>query len=381
MKILAVSGTRADWGLLQPVLMLLREDPRFTLEILVTGQHLMMGAKSLDDIAAAGFEIDYFVNIGLEGGESDASLCNVMGQAVAGAGSVLARSRPDIMLVLGDRYEILGAVTAALLSKIPVAHIAGGDVTEGAFDDAIRHAITKMSALHFTTSEKAAERVRQMGENKQNVFATGSPGIDQIMAISLMDRSEFFDSVGLKLRNRNFVITLHPATLSYENTSMVRAMLAALDSFPEVGLIFTGSNADPGAAELEDIIRIWVGGRVNAVFHSSLGSKRYFSALKHCDLVLGNSSSGLAEAPSFGIPTVNIGDRQARRLRAASIMDCIPEEGAIRTAIHSALANNWFGTLNPYGDGQAAPRILSHLAAVTNPAALVRKSFEDLDYG
>lgn len=380
MKVLAVSGTRADWGLLQPVLAMLRDDARFALEILVTGQHLMAGSRSVNAIEEAGFTVAHRVDMGLAEGDGDAALCAATGRAVSGVGEVLATVRPDMMLVLGDRYEILGAVTAALLSKVPVAHIAGGDVTEGAFDDSIRHAITKMSALHFTTTEEAANRVRQMGETPANVFVTGSPGIDQVLAVPRMDRADFFDSVGLEPQVRNFVITLHPATLSADNVAMARAMLAALETVPKAGLIFTGSNSDPGAAQLDEIIRAWVKGRENAVFHASLGSARYFSALEHCDLVLGNSSSGLAEAPSFGIPTVNIGDRQARRVRAASVIDCVPEAAAICAAIEAALAGDWSGTVNPYGDGRAAPRILSHIAAVTNPAELIRKSFEDMDH-
>lgn len=380
MKVLAVSGTRADWGLLQPVLALLRDDARFALEILVTGQHLMAGSTSVAAIEAAGFTVAHRVDMGLAEGDGDAALCAASGRAVAGVGGVLAVARPDLMLVLGDRYEILGAVTAALLSKVPVAHIAGGDVTEGAFDDSIRHAMTKMSALHFTTTEEAATRVRQMGETPARVFVTGSPGIDQVLAVPRMGRAAFFDSVGLEPQARNFVITLHPATLSADNAAMARAMLDALDAWPGAGLIFTGSNADPGAEEMDEIIRAWVAGREHAVFHASLGSARYFSALEHCGLVLGNSSSGLYEAPSFGIPTVNIGDRQARRVRAASVIDCAPEAGAIRAAIDTALAGDWSGTVNPYGDGQAAPRILSHLSAVTDPAALIRKSFEDLNH-
>ena len=381
MKVLAVSGTRADWGLLQPVLALLRDDARFAMEILVTGQHLMACSMSVAAIEAAGFAVSHRVDMGLAEGDSDQALCAATGRAVAGVGAVLAEARPDLMLVLGDRYEILGAVTAALLSKVPVAHIAGGDVTEGAFDDSIRHAMTKMSALHFTTTAEAATRVRQMGEAPGRVFVTGSPGIDQVLAVPRLDRAAFFAGVGLEPRARNFVITLHPATLSADNAAMARAMLDALDAFPEAGLIFTGSNADPGAAELDKIIRAWVATHDNAVFHASLGSARYFSALTHCDLVLGNSSSGLYEAPSFGIATVNIGDRQARRGRATSVIDCAPEAGAIRAAMETALAGDWAGTVNPYGDGQAALRILSHLAAVTDPAALIRKSFEDLDHG
>ncbi|WP_172976243.1 UDP-N-acetylglucosamine 2-epimerase [Thioclava sp. JE_KL1] len=378
---LAVSGTRADWGLLQPVLALLRDDARFTLEILVTGQHLMAGSTSVAAIEAAGFTVRHCVDMGLAEGDGDAALCAAAGRAVAGVGAVLADSRPDMMLVLGDRYEILSAVTAALLSKVPVAHIAGGDVTEGAFDDSIRHAMTKMSALHFTTTEEAATRVRQMGETPARVFVTGSPGIDLVLAVPRMDRAAFFDSVGLEPQARNFVITLHPATLSADNAAMARAMLDTLEAYPQAGLIFTGSNADPGAAELDEIIRAWVAGRDNAVFHASLGSARYFSALAHCDLVLGNSSSGLYEAPSFAIPTVNIGDRQARRVRAVSVIDCAPEAEAIHAAIDTALAGDWSGTVNPYGDGQAAPRIVAHLAAVTDPAALIRKSFEDVAHG
>lgn len=378
MKVLAITGTRADWGLLQPVLGLLRDDARFSLEILSTGQHLMAGSPS---VAAAGFVVAHRVDMGLEDGYDDATICAATGRAVAGVGAVLGASRPDLVLVLGDRYEILGAVTAALLSKVPVAHIAGGDVTEGAFDDSIRHAITKMASLHFTTTPQAAARVRQLGEDPAQVFVTGSPGVDQMLAVPCIDRAAFFDSVGLRPQRCNFVVTLHPATLSADNTAMAQAMLEALDAFPQVGLIFTGSNADPGAAELDAMIRAFAGLRENAVFHASLGSARYFSALRHCDLVLGNSSSGLYEAPSFGIPTVNIGDRQARRVRAASVIDCAPEAGAIRAAIETALAGDWSCTVNPYGDGQAAPRILAHLAAVTDPAALIRKSFEDLDHG
>lgn len=381
MKVLAVSGTRADWGLLQPVLALLRDNPRFTLEILVTGQHLMAGCTSVAAIEAAGFTVAYRVDMGLAEGDKYEALCAATGRAIAGVGEVLAEALPDLVLVLGDRYEILGAVSAALLSKVPVAHVAGGDVTEGAFDDSVRHAITKMSALHFTTTEEAATRVRQMGETPAHVFVTGSPGIDLALAFPRQKRADFFAGLGLNPRARNFLITLHPATLSADNPAMARAMLDALDSFPEAGLIFTGSNADPGATELDEIIRAWVATRDRAVFHASLGSARYFSALQHCDLVLGNSSSGLYEAPSFEIPTVNIGDRQERRVRAASVIDCAPEPRAILAAMKTALSGDWGGTVNPYGDGQAAPRILSHLASITDPTALIRKSFEDLDHG
>lgn len=379
MKVLAISGTRADWGLLQPVLALLRDDSRFELEILVTGQHLTAKSVSVDAIETAGFVISHRVDMGLSNtGDDDAKLCEATGLAMAGVGAALASSRPDMMLVLGDRYEILGAVTAALLSKVPVAHIAGGDVTEGAFDDSIRHAMTKMSALHFATTEEAATRIRQMGEDPNNVFVTGSPGLDLVVSTPRMDRLAFFDSVGLQDKRPTFAITLHPATLSRDNLSMAQAMLGALDAYPQANLLFTGSNADPQAAVLDDLIKAFVCQRTNAVFHTSLGSSRYFSALAHCDLVLGNSSSGLTEAVSMGTPTVNIGDRQARRVRPASVIDCAPEAGAICAAIEIALEGDWSGIANPYGDGQSASCIIKHLASVEDPAALTRKSFKDL---
>ncbi len=378
MRVLAVSGTRADWGLLQPVLARLRDDARFTLDLLVTGQHLMPESPSLAAIAAEGFAVAHHVDMGLSGGEDEAALCAATGRALAGVGAVLARARPDLMLVLGDRYEILAAATAAMLCKVPVAHIAGGDLTEGAFDDAIRHALTKLSALHFATSQEAAARLRQMGEAPERVFVTGSPGIDRMMALPRMGRDAFFASVGLPMQQTAFVITLHPATLARDNAAMAQALLAALDRFPQAGLIFTGSNADPGAAELDALFRAYADARDNAVFHPSLGSARYVSALEHCDLVLGNSSSGLYEAPSFGTPTVNIGDRQARRLRASCVIDCPADAEAIHAAIITAQQGDWSGAVNPYGDGQAAERILAHLAALHDPSDLIRKSFRDI---
>lgn len=378
MKVLAVSGTRADWGLLEPVLTLLRDDPSFTLEILVTGQHLMPNVNSVQAIEAAGFNINYRIDMLLKGGEDDAALCAATGLAVAGVGTAIKEATPDLVLILGDRYEIMAAATAALLSKVPVAHIAGGDVTEGAFDDSLRHAITKISSLHFTTTEEAFERVCQMGELPEHVFVTGSPGIDQMKAKPLLQRATFFESVGLKPQEENFIITLHPATLATSNAEMAHSMLKALDSFSKTGFIFTGSNADPEAEEIENIIQAWVTKNNHAVFHASLGSERYFSALEHCDLVLGNSSSGIYEASSFQTPTVNIGDRQARRVRAVSVIDCDTDSQAIQTAIKTALTTDWSSVKSPYGDGRAAKRILERLRDITEPKKLIRKSFMDL---
>ena len=381
MKVLAVTGTRADWGLLVPLLDRLRDDPRFVLAILATGQHLMAERESLAAIAAEGHRVDWQVDMGLGADDSPAALADGMGKAMTGMGAALASSRPDLVLVLGDRYEILACVLAATVARVPVVHLFGGDVTEGAIDDSIRHAITKLSALHFASNAESAARIVQMGEDPGHVFNAGSTGIDRVLALKPMERGAFFASVGLDPQPRNFVLTFHPATLAADPVFEARAMLSALDRFGDAGLIFTGCNADPGAREIDALAQEYVSRRgAGAVFHASLGSRRYFSALSHCDMVIGNSSSGLTEAPSFGLPTVNIGARQARRPRAASVIDCAAEPDAIATAIARGLTLDCRGVCNPYGDGQSAARILEVLAAQTDPQNLIRKSFRDITH-
>lgn len=378
MKILAITSTRADWGLLAPVLDTLRDDDRFALEIVATGHHQMEGSSSLAAIEDEGHEITYRIDMELGDDDSPSRLAQAMGTLVAGMGPVLASSKPDIVLVLGDRYEILAAVQAAVVARVPIAHLCGGDVTEGAIDDSIRHAITKLAALHFPTNAESAARIVQMGEDPTRVHNVGSTGLDRIRDLQPLSREEFFDAVGLEARTRNFVVTFHPATLSSDSLTQAQAMLDALDAFPETGLIFTGSNADTGGREIDALVESYVADREHAVFHASLGSKRYFSAMTHCDAVVGNSSSGILEAPSFKIPTVNIGDRQARRPRAASVIDCEARREDIVAAIREALKLDCASVESPFGDGHAAGRITDVLAQSGAPETLVRKSFVDL---
>lgn len=379
MRILAVTGTRADWGLLAPVLALLRDDARFDLRLAVTGQHLMEGSPSRAGITAEGFTIDHEIDMELGPDDSAAALARASGLALAGLGRALDLDRPDLMLVLGDRYEILCAVQAALLAGVPVAHLCGGDITEGAMDDAIRHAITKMSALHFTSNAGAARRVRQMGEDPARVFDVGSPGIDRIRSITPIPPGTLLAELGLPdPQGPVFVVTFHPETLSEASEAQVRALCDALDAFPAATLIVTGSNADPGARAVDRIMTGHAAARANAVHRASLGSKRYVSALAMADAVIGNSSSGLYEVPSFGIPTVNIGDRQAGRLRGPSVIDCAPEREAIVDAIRRALATDCSAMTNPYGDGHSAARIVAELARIDTPRRLLRKRFRDM---
>jgi UDP-N-acetylglucosamine 2-epimerase (non-hydrolysing)/GDP/UDP-N,N'-diacetylbacillosamine 2-epimerase (hydrolysing) len=378
LKICAVTGSRADWGLLSPPLALLRADKAFALDLVVTGQHLVPAeGNTAQEIEREGFAISARVDM-LLASDTPVAVAKSMGLAVAGFADAFARLAPDLVFVLGDRYEILAAVEAAVVARLPVAHLCGGDITEGAMDDAIRHAITKLSHLHFVTNEAAAQRLRQLGEDPDRVHCVGSPGLDRIRQTKLLDRAAFFQRIGLAPRAANLLVTFHPETLNTDTLGQCLEMLVALHELgPESGLIFTGSNADPGGRGVDRLVGEFVATHDNACAHASLGAELYFSALRHARAVVGNSSSGLYEAPSFKIPTVNIGDRQRGRLRAASVIDCAAERRAIEAAIRRALTLDCTGVVNPYGDGHASERIVAVLRSLGDPRQLVRKRFVD----
>ena len=378
-RICAVTGSRADYGLLLPVLHAIQAHSELQLQLAVTGSHLERRfGHTVDAISADGFEVDSAVPLGLESDDT-LTVTRALGNAVSGFAGALERLQPDLLLVLGDRYEILGAVQAALIARIPVAHIAGGDVTAGAFDDAIRHAITKMAHLHLVTNPQAACRVRQLGESDERVFVTGSPGIDQILATPLLDRAELEQRLGMPLRRHNLAITFHPATLdSGDALEQLEQLLAALALLgKDVGLVFTGANADPRGQAINERIRTFVATHDNAVRHDSLGQQGYYSLLAEVDAVVGNSSSGLYEAPSFHTPTVNIGDRQRGRLKAPSVIDCPVETSAIHAAITKAWGMDCHAVTNPYGDGQATARIMAVLTKPWDTELLLHKGFTD----
>ncbi len=380
MKILAVTGGRADWGLLVPVLGELNKDTYFDLELAVTGQHLTPGSTSFSAIVDDGFQATHRVDM-LLADDTAVAVGKSMGMAIIGFADLLERERPDLMLVLGDRYEIHAAVYAALFHRIPVAHLCGGDVTEGAIDDAIRHGITKMSHLHFVTNPAAADRVAQLGEDPARIFTVGSPGLDRIRQLDLLSKEEFFASVGLKPQRRNLMVTYHPVTATGDATAECSAMLAAFATIKDTGFIISGSNSDPGGRQVDKLLVEFAKSHSAAVFVPSLGSQRYFSALSAVDMVVGNSSSGLYEAPSFRIPTVNIGDRQKGRLRASSIVDCRPTAKDIAEAIAMAFAMDCSTVKNPYGDGHSAEKIATTLRDVNAPQELLAKHFLDLAPG
>lgn len=380
-KICVVTGTRAEYGLLYWLMKEIQADFDLELQIIVTGMHLSPEfGLTYKVIEQDGFTIDEKVEM-LLSSDTSVGIAKSIGLGVIGFADALDRLKPDILVVLGDRYEILAAAQAAMVAKIPIAHIAGGDTTEGAYDEAIRHSITKMSHLHFVTNEIAAKRVRQLGEDPQYIHNVGSPGIDQIKRIVLLNRNTLEEELDFKFREKNILITFHPTTLDAELPGeQFQKLLDALDMLGnEVGLIFTKPNSDTDGRGLIEMIDKYVATRSNAKAYISLGQLRYLSTIACVDAVVGNSSSGLYEVPSFKKPTVNIGDRQKGRLKAASVIDCQPEAADIYEAIQQALTMDCVNTLNPYGEGDASAAILRVIKETADLRKMLKKSFFEVN--
>ena len=378
-KVCVVTGSRAEYGMLYWPMKEIQGDTDLQLQVIATGMHLSPEfGLTYQAIEADGFTIDAKVEM-LLSSDTPVGIAKSIGLGVIGFADALDRLRPDILLVLGDRYEILAAAQAALVARIPVAHIAGGDVTEGAFDEAIRHSITKMSHVHFVTNEAAARRVAQLGENPAQIFNVGNPGLDFIKRMTLLSRAELEQSLDFRFQEKNLLITFHPVTL--ENASaetQFQELLHALDKLGgQVGILFTKPNADTDGRVITHLMDSYVARHPNARAYHSLGQQRYLSAMSQVDAVVGNSSSGLYEAPSFCKPTVNIGDRQKGRLQASSVINCTPDAQAIEQAVLLALSADCSGAVNPYGDGESAVRIKDHLKQLADPSALLKKHFFD----
>lgn len=381
MRVCVVTGTRADYGLLRPVMRALQDDDRFELQVLATGAHLSPEfGHTVDAVAADGFQVDERVEM-LLSSDTPVGITKSLGLATIGMADSVQRLRPDLLMLLGDRYEILAAAQAALVARIPVAHLSGGDITEGAIDDAIRHAVTKMSHLHFATNEPAADRIRQMGEDPARVFTVGNPALDDLIPFKPLPRQELATALGLDLRDRNIVVTYHPVTLADEPPGPAGdELLAALDTLgDEVGIVLTLPNADTWGRVLLDKMRAFAAGRAHVAAHESLGQTRYWSCLKSFDAIVGNSSSGLIEAPAVGLPAVNIGERQRGRLRSdGSTVDCLPYRGAIADAIRKVLSWVDVPVSSPYGDGSACGKVVHELGTLRSLGALRTKRFHRL---
>jgi UDP-hydrolysing UDP-N-acetyl-D-glucosamine 2-epimerase len=380
-KIAVVTGSRAEYGLLYWVLRDLQSAADVELQLIVTGMHLAPEfGMTVRQIEQDGMPIARRVEM-LVSSDTPGGIAKSMALGLIGMSDAIEHCRPDLMLVLGDRFEILAAAQTAMLHNIPLAHIAGGDTTEGAFDESIRHAITKMSHLHLVTNELSARRVRQLGEDPASIMVTGSPGLDHLRRLKLLDAAALQDALGAKLGQRNLLITFHPVTLEAQEGERQQAeLLAALETLSlDTALWFTRPNADTGGRQLAHALDRWAAGRANAHVFSSLGQLRYLSLMAQVDAVVGNSSSGLYEAPSFKIPTVNIGDRQRGRLSPDSVIDCEPHRQAISEALETAWSKDCASVLNPYGDGMSSPRIVEALRAMPTAGSSLKKTFHMLD--
>lgn len=376
-KIAVVTGSRAEYGLLYWVLKDLQSRSDVELQLIVTGMHLASEfGLTVSEIERDGLPISRRVDM-LVSGDMPTSTAKSVALGLLGISDALEQLAPDVILVLGDRFEMLAAVQAAMFHNIPIAHIAGGDTTEGAFDEAIRHAITKMSHLHLVTTESSARRVRQMGEDPARIRIVGSPGLDHLKRQRLLERAALEASLGAPLGRRNLLVTFHPVTLEPgEGLRQQQELLSVLATMDADSVCwFTLPNADTGGRALAADLRAWAAGRANAHVFASLGQLRYLSLMSQVDIVIGNSSSGLYEAPSLKRPTVNIGDRQRGRLAAPSVLHCEPDAASIAAALDRAWTLDCAGVVNPYGDGQSSGRIVQALLELPLGEALLKKQF------
>ena len=381
-KICIITGTRAEYGLLRLVMQGIKEDPQLTLQIIATGMHLSPEfGLTYREIEHDSFKIDRKVEI-LTSSDTSVGVAKSMGLGMIGFADAFRELDPDLIVVLGDRFEIFSAVSVALVARIPVAHLHGGELTEGAFDDAFRHSITKMSHLHFVAAEEYRRRVIQLGEQPDRVFLVGGLGIDNIKSLKLLDRAALEASLDFKLGPKSLLITFHPVTLETATASAQMAeLLAALTELQDTTLIFTMPNADTDGRVMIKMVEKFVAQHSNSQAYTSLGQLRYLSCISHVDGVVGNSSSGLAEVPSFKKGTINIGDRQRGRLQAASVVNCDPTRKSILAAVEQLYSTEFQNELtkveNPYGDGGASEKVVE---IIKNHAldGLLKKTFYDI---
>ncbi len=385
-KICIITGTRAEYGLMRWVMQGIKDDPALSLQVIATGMHLSPEfGLTYHEIERDGFQIDRKVEM-LTSSDTPVGIAKSMGLGLIGFADALNELRPDLVVALGDRFEIFAAVCAALVARIPIAHLHGGESTEGAFDEALRHSITKMAHLHFVAAQEYRRRVIQLGEHPERVFLVGGLGTDTIQRTALLDRQALEASLDFRLGARNLLITFHPVTLDGESSAQQMAeLVAALEQLDDdTHLIFTMPNADNGSRELARMVEDFVAAHSNARAYASLGQLRYLSCMQQVDGVVGNSSSGLTEAPSLATGTVNIGDRQRGRLKAQSVIDCVPQRQAILDSINTLFTTNFrrsLGTVvSPYGNGGASQKIVQVLRG--HPlVGIQKKSFYDLDRG
>ncbi len=384
-KICVITGTRAEFGLLSGLMRLIQQSELTTLQVVATNMHLSERyGNTYQEIEESGFSIDYKVPMLDESGTDDSTATlKAMSRALVGFADAYNVLQPDLVVVLGDRYEILAAVEAALIKQIPVAHLHGGELTFGAYDDAIRHSITKMSHLHFTSTEEYRKRVIQLGEQPERVFYVGALGVENIKRVPLMSKDEIEHDLQFKITNSTILVTYHPVTLSGSNPSDdINALFEALDEHPELHVIFTMPNSDTGGQVIAEAIEQYATQHTNRMrAYKSLGMRRYLSVMKYCTAVVGNSSSGILETPSFHIPTLNIGSRQDGRLAAESVYNCGTSKETISAGLTHVLSSEFRAQAakakNPYEKEGTAQAIFDVLS--TYPMdGIIKKEFYNL---
>lgn len=366
-KVCVITATRAEYGLLKPLMQLIKASNQLQLQIIATGAHLSPEfGLTYKNIENDGFVIDEKVEI-LLSSDTAASIVKTMGMAMMGMADVLPRLKPDLIVILGDRYEMLSIASAATIFKIPIAHLHGGEITEGAYDDAIRHSITKMSHLHFTSTEEYNNRVIQMGENPENVFNVGAIGLDNIRDLKLLSKEELETDLDIKFKKYNYQVTFHPETLgSLSSAEQFQNLLNVIEKQEDSFFIFTKANADTDGRIINQMIDDFVKKHADiAKAFNSLGTLRFLSTVRICTAIVGNSSSGILEAPSLCTPTINIGDRQKGRTQASSIINVDNSEKSIFSGFQLVknliIENKISEVKNPYDNGGAAQEILNKI--------------------
>ncbi len=383
-KICVVTATRAEYGLLKPLLSRLRGDQRFELQLVVTGTHLDPAfGYTCEEIEADGFSITRKIPI-METGDDGCAVSRMMANALCGFGAYFKEMQPDMLVILGDRTEMLAIAAAAMNAAIPIAHLHGGELTQGAVDDSVRHALTKLSYLHFPAAEEYRRRIIQMGEEPERVYNVGALGVENILHEPLLTREELAADADFPARQAYAVVTFHPVTLEQDTArAQAEELLDAMKARDDLFFLITKANADAGGRAVNAMLEQAAAECENMKLVASLGMKRYLSAVKYAQFVLGNSSSGIIEAPALHVPTVNIGDRQQGRLMAESIIGCEPERASILKAMeaaqtmHERIRRGDWDYENPYGDGQTSYRITEILAErLKTPIDLKKRFYE-----
>ena len=384
-KICVITGSRAEYGLLRKSMFAIKKDSNFQLQIVVTGMHLLPEyGLSLTEIEEDGF-LEIVRVDSLDEDNSPKGISDSVGRGVLGCGEAFAELKPDLVLLLGDRFEILAAAVAAFLARIPIAHVHGGEVTNGSIDDSMRHAITKLSNYHFVANKEFADRVIQLGESRENVFIVGGLGVDGISDLSLFTREQLEQELEFTFLKEILLVTFHPATAERGNPRIqVLELLDAISDLKDTSIIFTLPNSDSGSKEIASLIKSFVLRNPTAKYFESLGHLKYLSLMACSSAVVGNSSSGIAEAPTLGVPTVDIGSRQEGRPLASSVINCGPFASEIKNAISMALSSSFRNsarvTVNPYGVAGASTRIVETIRNIDLHSTPIKK-FNTLNLG